>query len=56
LSSAICQKPTAVLMFYGADLRAVMDADLPLGYVLMERLCFLLRDRVQSAYGALEKI
>ncbi len=27
-----------------------------LGFNILERLCFLLRDRLQAAYGAMEKI
>jgi CRP-like cAMP-binding protein len=56
MSSAVCQKPTRVLIINGADLRAVMMAEPQLGLMMMERLCFLLRDRIQAAYGALEKI
>ena len=43
-------------MINGADLRALMMAEPILGLTMMERLCFLLRDRIQAAYGALEKI
>ena len=56
MSSAICEKPTAILRFSGARLREMMHADTDLGYAIMEKLCFLLRNRVQSAYGALERI
>jgi len=27
-----------------------------LGFCILERLCFFLRDRIQSVYGAMEKI
>ena len=56
LSSAVCQKPTTVLRIKGADLRRIMVNNTELGFNLMERLCFLLRDRIQAAYGAMEKI
>ena len=56
MSSAICQKPTTVLVIKGSDLRQIMIGNTKLGFNLMERLCFLLRDRIQAAYGAMEKI
>ena len=56
LSSAVCQKATTLLAFKGQALRAVMESDLALGFTLFEKLCFLMRDRVQHAYGALEKM
>lgn len=56
MCSAVCEKPAVSLMLSGARLREMMHADTDLGYAIMEKLCFLLRDRVQSAYGALERI
>ncbi len=56
MSSAICRKPTKVLAMKGADLRRIMVSNLSLGFNVMERFCFLLRDRIQAAYGAMEKI
>lgn len=56
MSSAVCLKPTQVLMINGAALRALIMGEPQLGLMMMERLCFLLRDRIQAAYGALEKI
>jgi len=56
MSSAICQKPTHLLTLRGGDLRALMHSNKDLGFNVMEKFCYLLRDRVQSAYGALEKI
>jgi len=56
MSSAICQKPTHLLTMRGGDLRALMHSNKDLGFNVMEKFCFLLRDRVQAAYGALEKI
>lgn len=56
MCSAICEKPATALRLSGARLREIMHADTDLGYAIMEKLCFLLRDRVQSAYGALERI
>ena len=56
MSSAVCQKPTRLVTMRGADLRGLMHSNKELGFNVMEKFCFLLRDRVQAAYGALEKI
>lgn len=56
MSSASCQQPTKVVAFKGADLRKLMRDNATFGFNLLERLCFLLRDRIQAAYGAMEKI
>jgi len=56
MSSAICQRPTRVLVMKGARLRKLMMREPLFGFNLMEKLCFLLRDRIQAAYGAMEKI
>lgn len=56
MSSACCQKPTRVISLKGSDLRDIMKTDREIGFHILERLCFLLRDRIQAAYGALEKI
>ena len=40
----------------GARLRQMMTAKPQLGFSVLERLCFLLWDRIQAAYGAMEKI
>ncbi|UCB51172.1 MAG: Crp/Fnr family transcriptional regulator, partial [Deltaproteobacteria bacterium] len=56
MSSATCQKPTKVVAMKGSDLRQLMLGSTELGFRVLERLCFLLRDRIQGAYGAMEKI
>ena len=56
MSSATCQKSTRVVVVKGSDLRYMMLSNPKIGFNILERLCFLLRDRIQSAYGALEKI
>ena len=56
MSSATCQKPTTMVVIKGTDLRAMMVDNPELGFNVMERLAFLLRDRIQAAYGAMEKI
>jgi CRP-like cAMP-binding protein len=56
MSSARCQRPTRVIALKGDDLRAMMLSNRELGFPVLEKLCFLLRDRIQAAYGAMEKI
>lgn len=56
MSSALCQKETRVISLKGAALRAMMLQNKLLGFDILEKLCFLLRDRIQGAYGAMEKI
>ncbi|MBW1913278.1 MAG: cyclic nucleotide-binding domain-containing protein, partial [Deltaproteobacteria bacterium] len=56
MSSAICKKDTRILVIKGSDLRDVMLSNSDLGFNILERICFLLRDRIQGAYGAMEKI
>jgi len=56
LSSASCRKPTRVICLKGCDLRAMMVSNPLLGFRILERLCLLLRERMQSVYGAMEKI
>ncbi len=56
MSSACCRKETTLLTIKGSDLRDMMVSDTKLGFNLLERLCFLLRDRIEGAYGAMEKI
>lgn len=56
MSSAACQKPTRVLLIRGTGLRGIMLSNIQLGFRILERLCFSLRDRIVVAYGAMEKI
>ena len=51
-----CQTPTTILELKGAQLRELMTRDARFGFNVMEKLCFLLRERIQSAYGAMEKM
>jgi len=56
MSSAICQKPTRLVVIKGTDLRDMMVSNSELGFNLLEKLCFLLKDRIQGTLGAMEKI
>jgi CRP-like cAMP-binding protein len=55
MSSATVEKPTVVLAFSGPDLRLMMTENAAFGFKMMERLCFLLRERIQAAYGAMDR-
>lgn len=54
--TTFCQKPSKIIEVKGAELRELMLHDTRFGFNVMERLCFLLRDRIEAAYGAMEKI
>jgi CRP/FNR family cyclic AMP-dependent transcriptional regulator len=56
MSSACCEKPTTVLVLNGSELRKMMLENTKLGFFILERFCFLLKDRIQAAYGAMERI
>lgn len=56
MASARCRKPTKVVVIKGPALREMMLANVQLGLKILERLCFMLRDRIQGAYGAMENI
>jgi CRP/FNR family cyclic AMP-dependent transcriptional regulator len=56
MASAACQKPTRIVAIQGADLRGMMVGSKEFGFRVLENLCFLLRDRIQGAYGAFERI
>jgi CRP-like cAMP-binding protein len=56
MSSALCQRPAELVVMNGADLRAMMTRNTRLGFRVLERLCFVLRDRLHGAFGAMEKI
>ena len=56
MSSATCQKGTTILSIKGSDLRDMMLENTQFGFQILERMCFILRERMQSAYGAMENI
>ncbi len=56
MSTAKCRKPTKAVVIKGLALREMMLADLDLGFKVLERLCFILRDRIHSAFGAMENV
>lgn len=54
--SAVCQKPTRLVAIEGPALRARMDEDRQLGFIVLEKLCFLLRERLLHTLGAMENL
>lgn len=56
MSSANCQKDSIVVRVKGRQLRECMESDTSFGFFMLKRLCFLLRDRIEAAYGAMDKI
>jgi CRP-like cAMP-binding protein len=56
MSSAICKNAVKIVVMKGTDLRNVMLTDTELGFKVMEKICLLLRERIQGAWGAMENI
>lgn len=56
LSSATCRKDSRTLKIEGSKLREIMLKNSDLGFFIMERICKILRERMRSVYGAMEKL
>lgn len=56
MSTAACQKPTHLLVIKSRDLRQMMTENINFGLDIIGRLCFLLSDRIQAAYGAMDRL
>lgn len=56
MSSAIAQKPLVTVRISGVRLRQLMKDDALIGRKVLEQLCFLLRNRISAAYGAMDNI
>jgi CRP-like cAMP-binding protein len=56
MSSAVCRKPTKALVINGDGLRQMMLADKEVGFMILQKLCLLLRERIQWALGTMEKV
>ncbi len=56
LSSALCTRKTEVIAIEGPVLREELRKNLPAGFKVMERLAYLLRDRLSGVYAAMEKL
>ncbi len=56
MASAACQKATHVVVMKGVDLQDMMLDNVGLGLNVFRKLCYILRGRLQGAFGAMEKI
>jgi len=56
MSSAVCNKKTQVISVEGLKLKDTLKNNPQVGYKVMERLAYLLGDRLRGAYGAMEKL
>lgn len=56
MCSAICDKPTEVVAMPCSDLRAVIVQNSAIRIKILEKLVLLLRDRIDSSYGAFETL
>ena len=53
-ASAVCQKPSKLVSLEGTKLREMLDARPEVGFQVMERLAYVLNDRLRAAYGAMD--
>jgi len=56
MTSATCRNPVKIVAINGPSLRKMMVEDPKLGFKILERLCFILRERMQGVFGAMENI
>jgi len=56
MCSAVCDKPTEVVAMPCSDLRAVIVQNSAIRIKILEKLVLLLRDRIDSSYGAFETL
>jgi len=56
MSTAICLHPTEVVSLNGKRLREVMLENGAFGFNVLERLCFLLHDRLRNVLDTIEKL
>lgn len=56
MCSAICDKPSRVLSILWSDLKEVISNNPDVRLKILEKLILLLRDRIDSSYGALETL
>ena len=53
-ATATCQKPAQVISLEGESLRVVLEKEPEMGFKVMERLAYVLGDRLQTAYTAMD--
>ena len=55
-ASAVCQKPTRLVSLEGTQLRELLYLRPEVGFKVMERLTYVLNDRIRSAYSAIDTL
>ena len=53
-ASAVCQKPARVISIEGASLRSSLEKQPGTGFRVMDRLAFMLGERLRAAYNTME--
>lgn len=53
-ASAVCQKPTRVISIEGSGLRSILEKQPQIGFKIMDRLAYMLGERLQAAYNTVE--
>ena len=53
-ASAICQKPTRIISIEGSGLRSILEKHPQIGFKVMDRLAYMLGERLQAAYNTVE--
>ncbi|MFC1489227.1 cyclic nucleotide-binding domain-containing protein [Thermodesulfobacteriota bacterium] len=56
MCSAVCNTPTQVVSIPCSDLKTVLNENSEIRIKILEKLVLLLRDRIDSSYGAIETI
>ena len=56
MCSAVCDKPTEVVAMPCSELRALIVQNSAIRIKILEKLVLLLRDRIDSSYGAFETL
>lgn len=56
MCSAVCNTPTQVVSIRCSDLKAVLNENSGIRIKILEKLVLLLRDRIDSSYGAIETL
>ena len=54
--SAVCQKKTRVISAEGDKIRTLLESDPQIATVLLNRLCFMLGDKIQDTYSAMDAL
>jgi len=53
-ASAVCQKQTRIISIEGTSLRSALEEQSEIGFRVMDRLAFMLGERLRAAYSTME--